>query len=109
MHDELFEQPAVVARYRAGPYTESRERFLRQARVDGYSPATLESMAWALLVVAEAVHRDGGSISYERLRSTVLRRIRLKSTARPPSANTAKLLLRCGEVAAQHRRIDPGS
>ena len=49
MHDELFEQPAVVARYRAGPYTESRERFLRQARVDGYSRATLESMAWALL------------------------------------------------------------
>jgi site-specific recombinase XerD len=55
-------------------------------------------MAWALLVVAEAVHRDGGSISYERLRSTVLRRIRLKLTARPPSANTAKLFLRCGEA-----------
>jgi site-specific recombinase XerD len=98
MHDELFEQPAVVARYRAGPCAESCERFLRQARVDGYSPATLESMAWALLVVAEAVHRDGGSISYERLRSTVLGRIRLKSTARPPSANTAKLFLRCGEA-----------
>jgi hypothetical protein len=86
MHDELFEQPAVVARYRAAPYAESRERFLRQARADGYSPATLESMAWALLVVAEAIHRDGGSVSYERLRSTLLRRMRLKSTARPPSA-----------------------
>jgi hypothetical protein len=70
MHDELFEQPAVVARYRAGPYAESRERFLQQARAVGYSPATLESMAWALLVVAEAVHDDGGSVSYERLRST---------------------------------------
>ena len=98
MHDELFEQPAVVARYRAGPYAESRERFLREARADGYSPATLESMAWALLVVAEAVHRDGGSISYQRLRSTLLRRIRLKSTARPPSANTAKLFLRCAKA-----------
>ena len=98
MHDELFEQPAVVARYRAGPYAESRERFLRQARADGYSPATLESMAWALLVVAEAIHRDGGSVSYERLRSTLLRRMRLKSTARPPSANTAKLFLRCGKA-----------
>jgi len=96
MHDELFEQPAVVARYRAGPYAESREQFLRQARAGGYSPATLGSMAWALLVVAEAVHRDGGSISYARLKSTLLRRIRLKSTARPPSANTAKLFLRCG-------------
>jgi len=97
MHDELFEQPAVVARYRAGPYAESRERFLQQARAVGYSPATLESMAWALLVVAEAIHDDGG-VSYERLRSTLLRRVRLKSTARPPSANTAKLFLRCAKA-----------
>ena len=97
MHDELFEQPAVVARYRAGPYAESRERFLQRARAVGYSPATLESMAWALLVVAEAVHDDGG-VSYERLRSTLLRRVRLKSTARPPSANTAKLFLRCAKA-----------
>jgi site-specific recombinase XerD len=97
MHDELFEQPAVVARYRAGPYAESRERFLQQARAVGYSPATLESMAWALLVVAEVVHDDGG-VSYERLRSTLLRRVRLKSTARPPSANTAKLFLRCAKA-----------
>jgi site-specific recombinase XerD len=97
MHDELFEQPAVVARYRAGPYAESRERFLQQVRAVGYSPATLESMAWALLVVAEAVHDDGG-VSYERLRSTLLRRVRLKSTARPPSANTAKLFLRCAKA-----------
>src|SRR6266540_1593466 len=44
-----------------------------QARAVGYSPATLESMAWALLVVAEAVHDDGGSVCYERLRSTLLR------------------------------------
>ena len=98
MNDELFKQPAVVARYRAGPHAESRERFLRQARADGYSPATPESIAWALLVVGEAVHRDGARISYKRLRRTLLRRIRLKSTARPLSANTAKLFLRCGEA-----------
>src|SRR6516164_7617802 len=97
MHDELFEQPAVVARYRAGPYTESRERFLRQARVDGYSPATLESMAWALLVVAEAVHRDGGSISYAVFCLKKKRRIRLKSVARDPCANPANLFLGGGE------------
>ena len=96
MHDELFEQPAVVARYRAGPYTESRERFLWQARADGYSPATLARMAWALLVVAEAVHREGGRITSKQLRS-VLRKTRFKTTARPPSANTIKLLLQPGE------------
>jgi hypothetical protein len=25
MHDELFKKPAIVARYRAGPYLEARE------------------------------------------------------------------------------------
>jgi hypothetical protein len=58
MHDELFEQPAVIARYRAGPYADSREQFLRQARANGYSQATLARVAWALLIVAEAVHRE---------------------------------------------------
>jgi site-specific recombinase XerD len=96
MHDQLFEQPAVIARYRAGPYAESREQFLRQARADGYSPATLAQMAWALLIVAEAVHREGGRITSKQLRS-VLRKTRFKSTARPPSANTIKLLLQPGE------------
>jgi site-specific recombinase XerD len=98
MHDELFKLPAAVARYRAGPHAESREQFLKQARANGYSPATLESIAWALLAVAEAVQRDGGSISYKRLKNVLVPRIRLKSTARPPSANTAELFLRCGKA-----------
>jgi len=33
MHDELFKKPAIVARYRAGPYVEARERFLRLLKV----------------------------------------------------------------------------
>jgi hypothetical protein len=56
MPDELFKQPAVVARYRAGPYAEARERFLKQARAEGYSLSVLERIAWVLLTVAEAVH-----------------------------------------------------
>jgi hypothetical protein len=96
MHDQLFEQPSAVARYRSGPYAESREQFLRQAQADGYPPATLAQMAWALLIVAEAVHRAGGRITSKQLRS-VLRKTRFKSTARPPSANTIKLLLQPGE------------
>jgi site-specific recombinase XerD len=96
MYNELFEQPAVVARYRGGPYAESREQFLRQAQADGYSPATLAQMAWALLIVAEAVHREGGRITSKQLRS-VLRKTQCRSTARPPSANTIKLLLQPGE------------
>ena len=39
MHDELFKRPAIVARYRAGPYAESRERFLKQAYAGWIFPA----------------------------------------------------------------------
>ena len=42
MHDELFKMPAIVARYRAGPYVEARERFLRQASAEGYSRSMLD-------------------------------------------------------------------
>ena len=55
MHDELFKKRAVVARYRAGPYVEARERFLRQASAEGYSRSTLERIAWVLLT------SEGGS------------------------------------------------
>src|SRR5947209_10732709 len=96
MHDELFKQPAVVARYRAGPYAEPRERFLRQARAEGYSRSTLERIAWVLLIVAEAVQSHGGSISCAQLKGLLCRRIRL-GNGRPPSEHTAGLLRRFGE------------
>jgi site-specific recombinase XerD len=96
MHDELFKQPAVVARYRAGPYAEARERFLKQARAEGYSLSVLERIAWVLLTVAEAVHPHGGSVSSIQLKSLLFRHIRL-SKGRPPSEHTTSLLLRFGE------------
>ena len=46
MYDELFENQAVVARYRAAPYAKSREQFLKKAQANGYSPRTLMRMAW---------------------------------------------------------------
>ena len=69
MHDELFKRPNIVARYRAGPYVEARERFLRQASAEGYSRSTLERIAWVLLTTAKAVQSQGGSISSTRLSS----------------------------------------
>jgi site-specific recombinase XerD len=98
MHDKLFNLSATVARYRCGPHAEARERFLRRALANGYSPATVASFAWALPIIADAAEREGGSFSYQRLKRVVLPRIRLKTTKRPPSANTAKLLLRCGKA-----------
>jgi site-specific recombinase XerD len=96
MHDELFKQPAVVARYRAGPYAEERERFLEQARTQGYSLSTLERIAWVLLIVAKAVHRHGGSVNSTQTKSLLCRRTRL-GNGRPPSEHTAGLLRRFGE------------
>ena len=63
MHDKLFKMAAIVDRYRAGPYVEARERFLRQASADGYSRSMLERVAWVLLTTAKAVQSQGGSIS----------------------------------------------
>lgn len=97
MHDELFKQPAVVARYRAGPHAEARERFLKQACADGYSASTLDRMAWALLIVAQAVHHHGGSISASQLERTLVRTVRVGRTGRRPSQHTSDLLLRFGE------------
>ena len=97
MHDELFQVPTVVARYRTGPYAESREQFLKKARDEGYSSATIERMAWALLIVAGIVQRAGGSITPEQLRSALLQCVRPKSPGRPPSPHTVKLILQSGE------------
>ena len=91
----IFKKPSVAARYRTGPYAETRERYLRQAHSDGYSRSTLERMAWALLIVAEAVRDHGGHISLSQLERQVGQRIRLRNTHRP-SEHTAGLLMRFG-------------
>src|ERR1700741_420817 len=96
MHDELFQVPAVVARYRTGPYAASREQFLKKAQMDGYSPFTLGRKAWALLPVAEITRDAGGTITLKRLRSALVRKIRSKSPGRPPSPHTIKLILQAG-------------
>lgn len=98
MHDELFRLPAVVARYRAGPYAESREQFLKQAYADKYSSLMLRRIAMALLVVAKVVHCNGGSISAEQLKNTLFRDIRLSLTGRRPSRRTATIFFQFGEA-----------
>jgi site-specific recombinase XerD len=95
MHDELFKKPAIVSRYRTGPYAEGREHFLKQACAEGYSRSTLERIAWVLLIVAEAAQRNGGRISVDRLEK-LSRSIPL-GNGRRPSGHTASLLRRFGE------------
>jgi site-specific recombinase XerD len=97
MHAELFTHPMVIARYRAGPYTEDRERYLREAHAQGYSRSTLERMAWVLLVAADAAHRNGGRLNSERLKTTLVEHME-RRMGTPPSTHTVKLLLRSGEA-----------
>jgi site-specific recombinase XerD len=97
MHDELFKYPAVIARYRAGPYAETRERLLRHAHADGYAPSMLVRMASGLLVAAHATHRNGGRLSSEQLKTVVVEHLENRLGG-PPSARTVKLLLRSGEA-----------
>jgi len=98
MHDELFKRPTIIARYRAEPYAESRERFLKQAYADGYSLPTVGRIAWALLVVAKVVHRNGGAISIEQLKIELRRHVRLDLTARSPSGHATAIFLHFGEA-----------
>jgi hypothetical protein len=97
MHDELFKLPAIVTRYRTGPYADAREQFLRQARDDGHPRRMLARIAWALPIVAEAiVHRE--NVNPKQLQYLIRERIRLRSSGRPPSAYSAALFLHFGEA-----------
>jgi hypothetical protein len=107
MYEELFEVSAVVARYRAGPYAESREQFIKKAQANGYSPLTLVRMAWALLVVAEIVRDAGGRITVKQLRSALFRQVKSKWPGHPPSRHSIKLRSSGGTaLAPQHGCAD---
>jgi integrase/recombinase XerD len=99
MFNELFKLPAIVARYREAPYAESRERFLKKAREDGYPPSMIERIAWALLVVAQAVNLDTGPVTARRLEKALRRRTRFRSAANSTdSEHTIQLFLHFGEA-----------
>jgi site-specific recombinase XerD len=53
MFESLFRYPAVVARHRAGPFAEDREKFLDYCVSRGFAHRTLQRCAQELLVVAE--------------------------------------------------------
>lgn len=60
MFETLFKYPRVVARHRAGPFAESRERFLRHCVSQGLAGATLLRHARELLVIAERIDINVG-------------------------------------------------
>ena len=91
MYAELFNRPTVLARYRASPHFEARERYLRRLQSEGYSRSTLERIAWVLHIVADVAHRHGTIIGAAQLEA----RIRL-SNGRRPSEHTASMIRHFG-------------
>ena len=96
MHDELFKQPAVVARYRAGPYAEARERFLKQARAEGYSRSTLGRDR------LDAAHCGEGSSSPWRKRQ--LHTAEELALPTHPAEERAPTIRACSQPASSLRR-----
>jgi hypothetical protein len=80
MFDELFNQSFVVARYQNAPHAESSANFLKKAREEGYPISTLERIAWALLVVAQAVNFNAGPITATELERALRQRTRFKAS-----------------------------
>lgn len=78
MIETLFKRPAVLARYRAGPLSDARERFLGQCAARGYSRSMLQKIAWVLLAVARRLDIDHGKVTARDLERAVEGRTRFK-------------------------------
>lgn len=77
MFETLFKYPAVVARYRAAPHADSRERFLENCARQGYSHAMLCKIAWVLLAVAPGLNIEHGAVSMQAIEVAVDQRTRI--------------------------------
>jgi site-specific recombinase XerD len=83
MIETLFKRPAVLARYRAGPLSDARERFLVQCAARGYSRSMLQKIAWVLLAVARRLDLDHGKVTARDLELAVDGRTRFKRLPEP--------------------------
>jgi len=61
MFEDLFTYPKVLARHRAGPSADARERFLAHCAGCGAARGTLLRFANELMVVAERIDVNSGS------------------------------------------------
>lgn len=77
MFEILFKYPAVLARYRAAPHADSRERFLENCANQGYSHAMLCKIAWVLLAVAPGINIEAGAVSLHDIELAVDQRTRI--------------------------------
>lgn len=78
MYETLFKRPTVLARYREGPLSEARARFIEQCAARGYSRSMLKKIAWVLLAVARGIDVDHGNVTMRDIELAVDGRTRFK-------------------------------
>jgi site-specific recombinase XerD len=82
MFETLFKRPTVLARYRGGPLSAARERFLEQCATDGYSHSMLCKIAWVLLSLAHRIDIDQGKVTKRDIELAVDSRVRFKHSTK---------------------------
>jgi site-specific recombinase XerD len=78
MFETLFKQPAVVARYREGPLSEARKRFLEECASRGYSRSMLQKIAWVQLALARGIATGTCRLTASDIEQAVAGRTRFK-------------------------------
>ena len=68
MFETLFRYPRVLARQVSGPCTEDRRRYLTHCAEQGYARTTLKALANELLVVAERLSLEAGSVTLPEIK-----------------------------------------
>jgi site-specific recombinase XerD len=67
MFESLYRRPFDIARHRAAPYAEERERYLAYCHQQGYAQATVQSFARELLWAARKLSASDLPVTPERL------------------------------------------
>ncbi len=95
MLDQLYVQPAVLARHRAAPCSAERERFLEHCAERGYNRNGLRKIAWMLLVIVSSLFVDQRTISVVEIERAARRYVRTtRYGARDHCRTTQQLFVR---------------
>lgn len=89
MFETLFTRPYILARHRASPCPEARERFLLHCSEQGFSRSFLRKIAWVLLVFSQSVDLcRPGRVTRQEIEFAVDHRIRF--ARRPEGAEDSR-------------------
>ena len=81
MLETLFTKPTVLARYRAAPFFDDREKFLKECAASGYSQSMLKIIAWILMSIAHSIDPMHDKVTMIEIEQAVNARARSKRGA----------------------------